>query len=262
MLATNLILRYHHVRTILAYQRRDWRGLPIKENNELLVQIPESICFPYYAEEMKITKDRRIFLREEVAERYLNAKAKVKAHGYDLVVYDGWRSLEVQESLFWLYLKEFTVRKFNQERHFAAAITPTEIKACFELLPMNLQITLRESNRTYASWPSADPLCPSPHVTGGSVDVWLHQEGKPVSLGVPFDWMEKDAGAFYHLHPFRKKVLPLDAIVSKRRSILLSSMINAGFTCYGPEFWHFNHGNQMDSVVTRKMAKYSIVQPV
>ena len=118
-----------------------------------------------------------------------------------------------------------------------------------------------EMNRAYISWPSADPLCPSPHVTGGSVDVWLHKEGKPASLGVPFDWMEKSAGAFYHLHPFRRKVVALEAIEIKRRSILLSSMIKAGFTCYGPEFWHFNHGNQMDSVVTRRTAKYSIIWP-
>jgi len=38
-------------------------------------------------------------------------------------------------------------------------------------------------------------------------------------------------------------------------------MTKAGFSCYGPEIWHFNHGNQMDSLVKGGMAAYSYIEP-
>ena len=73
--------------------------------------------------------------------------------------------------------------------------------------------------------------------------------------------MEVDAGAFYHLKRKRKPFLGNDRAISARREVLLYAMIKAGFTCYGPEIWHFNYGNQMDALVRGGPARYSYIEP-
>lgn len=73
--------------------------------------------------------------------------------------------------------------------------------------------------------------------------------------------MEKDAGAFYHLKIKREPFLVNDKNISRNRNILIYSIVKAGFSCYGPELWHFNFGNQMDTLVSGKIARYSYIEP-
>ena len=98
------------------------------------------------------------------------------------------------------------------------------------------------------SWSSISPKSPSPRATGGAVDVWLYKNEEPVNLGVSFDWMNEESGTFYHLKMKRRKFLN-DKAVCLHRNILIYAMVKAGFSCYGPELWHFNYGNQMHSLV-------------
>lgn len=254
-------LHYERLRTIRAYKYGNWRTLPIRENGEPLVQVPAEYCYPYYVREMRLITDDRVFLRREVLNRYLRAQRTLRAHGFDLVVYDGWRSVELQENLFWFYLREFTAARFNRREEFAALREMSEIRDHFNGLPPDVQTTLREANRMYVSWPSRDPASPSPHATGGSIDVWLYKDGVAANLGVPFDWMEADAGAFYHMKRWRKS-FPGDRRVSFNRDLLLLAMIDAGFSCYPPEIWHFNFGNQMDALVKGGPAVYSYIEPI
>ncbi|MFO0702566.1 MAG: M15 family metallopeptidase [Candidatus Andersenbacteria bacterium] len=260
-LGEQLYLQTIRTTTLLAYRRRDWREVPIVECGEPLVEVPTDMAFPYYHQEMHLTDDPRMFVRQRVLEMLQNARERLQGKRYDLRLYDGWRSIEVQENLFWHYLKQFTASKFHLEANFALAERPDQIHAVFEQLPEATQEALREANRTYVSWPSADPKHPSPHVTGGAVDVWLYQEGHPVNLGVPFDWMEEDAGAFYHLKFRNKRFHGKHTAICRNREALLLAMVRAGFSCYGPEIWHFNAGNQMDALVQGGRAKYSYVQP-
>ena len=261
MIFINTLLQFERFRTLAAYNRRRWQDMPIRETNEPLVEMSPSLCFPYYAHKMHLTADPRIFLREQVAERFTVAARIVAHYGYELRIYDGWRSLAVQEGIFWTYLKQYIVHQCGHHSTFAKAETAQEVKECFESLGPELQKVLREATEVYASWPSADLRCPSPHATGGSVDVWLYQDGHPVDMGVPFDHMEEEAGAFYHLSLPKKSMFPYRSLVSQRRSILLYAMVKAGFVSYAPEFWHFSYGNQMASVLTRKVASYSYIEP-
>jgi len=73
--------------------------------------------------------------------------------------------------------------------------------------------------------------------------------------------MEDDAGAFYHLKLRRKRFHGNDQEISRSRNILLYAMTQAGFSCYGPEIWHFNYGNQMHALVAGGCACYGYFEP-
>lgn len=249
-------------KTMAGYQNKDWRTLPIKECGEPLVLASQELCHPYYSKEMGITSEERIFLRQTTLNMFYVAKEICNSLGYDLKIYDGWRSMQLQENLFWFYMKEFTAKKFNSQNVFLNIHSPTEIKAVFNKnIAAKNQVLMIQANKAYVSLPSSDPKSPSPHSTGGAVDVWLYKDGQSVDLGVPFDWMEKNAGAFYHIG-FRKKKFPKNhKLISKNRNILLYAMSQSGFSCYPPEIWHFNFGNQMDSLISTKTAQYSYTEP-
>lgn len=247
--------------TLRAYRGGDWREILIRENGQPLVEVPEEIVFSFYFHVLKIAKNEKLYLREEVLRKILTVRETLRKQGFDLKVYDGWRSIELQENLFWYYMKLFTVEKFDLKETFDSLSSIEDIKECYESLSPEKRKVIFEANRTYVSWPTSDLSSPSPHLTGGSVDIWLYKEGEAENLGVPFDWMKEDAGAFYHLKFRRKKFPGNDARICRNRNILLASMIKSGFTYYGPEVWHFNFGNQMDALVKGGIACYSYLEP-
>ncbi len=75
--------------TLRAYRTGDWRKIPVKENGQLLAQVPKEISFSFYAGVMKLVAAERIYLREEVLERVLWARSWLQDFGLDLKVYDG-----------------------------------------------------------------------------------------------------------------------------------------------------------------------------
>ncbi len=138
-------LQLTRYRTLNAYRGGDWRRLPIIECGEKLVQVPMQDCHPYYAREMKLSSDERVFLREGTLERFRRAQNKVRVQGYDLKVYDGWRSVQLQENLFWFYLREFTAAKFGMSQHFKLLSTD-QVCDAFNKLPEATRSSLREAN--------------------------------------------------------------------------------------------------------------------
>jgi len=247
--------------TSSAYSINKWNALPIQENEEPLVQVPVDFCLPYYHQAMNLAGgDGRLFVRKTVLEKLLLAEAVLRSYGLDLKLYDGWRPLGLQENLFWYYLKMFTVAKFGLNDKFQDAINPCDVKQIFLALPKDTQDKLKAANCLYVSWPSQNFSAPSPHATGGAVDVWPYgEDNEQIDLGVPFDWMEKEAGAFYHLgegrHAFKD-----DAMVCWHRNLLLFAMTQAGFSCYPEEIWHYNFGNQMHALVSGQKAVYSYIE--
>ena len=85
--------------------------------------------------------------------------------------------------------------------------------------------------------PSSDPKKPSPHSTGGSVDVTiLDESGIPLDMGTKFDDSSIASSTAY----FEK----VDDIITENRRLLYHVMTEQGFTNYSEEWWHFDYGNQ------------------
>lgn len=225
-----------------------------------LVLVPEEFSNPFYFKEMGLAENSRQFLRSVVLDMFFEANARANAMGFSLIVFDGWRSVKLQEDLFWHYMKVYTVPNFSLSASFKHATTPKEISRVFKKLSPKVQEEAREANRMYVSWPSKDPDAPSPHATGGAIDVWLFQENEPCDLGVHFDSMEDKAGVFHHLGSGVKDFKNSKQI-HDNRNILIYCMSSVGFSCYPYEIWHFNYGNQMDALVKRNGAIYSYIEP-
>lgn len=144
-----------------------WKEIPIenpKGRDELLVPVGPFSKFRYistssaYAGEHSNTSPYKgglegstlaIFVREKVAERLMDAQSLLP-RGLHLVVMDAYRTLEVQKALYDVYYD-----------------------ALADLKPTWTPEQLAEESQKYVSIPSSDPQRPSPHNTGGSVDVML-----------------------------------------------------------------------------------------
>jgi len=224
-----ITLQFLRFLTLRAYKHGDWKKVPIKENGQSLVIVPSEIAFPFYHRVMKLANEGNIYLRQKVLEKVLKARSLLNEKGFDLKVYDGWRSVELQENLFWHYMRTFTAIRFNRKEEFNNLVHTENFKEYFNSLSPEVRATMVEANKTYVSWPSKDSFCPSPHATGGSVDVWLFKDGEAADLGVPFDWMEEEAGAFYHLKLRRKRFFVKDEIVCRNRETLLGLSLNSTF---------------------------------
>ncbi|MDP3899975.1 MAG: M15 family metallopeptidase [bacterium] len=245
-----------------AYQQDSWKKVSIKENNDPLTVVQRN-CYPFYYHQ-NLSSDDRILLRTAVLDRFLCASNIAESFGFKLVIYDGWRSVTLQENLFWDYLKKLIATEFNHLLpSFQTAETPEAIKKVFDGLDVSQRSNLKFVNERYVSWPSTDSSCPSPHATGGAVDVWLHTldaSNTPVDMGAPFDSAEELAHAFYHWKKDRKQFVD-DSTVCFHRDVIIYAMTMAGFSCYPYEFWHFNYGNQMDALVKGGVAQYGYIEP-
>ena len=146
--------------------------------------------------------------------------ARLLPAGIELVVLDGWRPLAVQQYLY-------------DTLHGAMQAHYPEDNA--EQLATRL--------RQFVAPPSDSPTAPSPHLTGGSVDVTLcDSEGLFLDMGTEFDEIspQSASAAFEGII----KPSPRESDVIEHRRLLHSVKLQAGFTNLPSEWWHFDYGNQ------------------
>ncbi|HWL25422.1 MAG TPA: M15 family metallopeptidase [Ureibacillus sp.] len=189
------------------------------ENNEPLVKVlAESnrlYIKPIYFEQKVPSSINSIYLREGVYKRLKKALSLLPDE-YSLILYDGFRPLQVQQSLFDIF-KE-SIKKRNPQ------LTDDEV----------LQETLK-----YVALPSIEPTRTSPHITGGAIDLTLGDcNGKALDLGTEFDEMsEKSATRYFEEHPFENEM------ALQNRRVLYNCMSEVGFSNYSEEWWHYDFGN-------------------
>lgn len=197
-----------------------------------------------------------VFVRSGVADRLEKVANRLASKKMMLLVWDAYRSIQTQASLYNWYVNKLV----------AEGQSEAEAK-------VNAQ--------TFVSVPSTDPSRPSPHNTGGAVDLTIIQftpsawaemqrlnqivDGKE---GDDFDEPEAyraemrrlqlireatplDMGTMFDevapataLTYFEKATTTEDKVIRDNRRLLHSVMSRFGFTPYGEEWWHWDYGNQ------------------
>lgn len=215
---------------------RGWQEIPIVASTEKLVKLngSEIAVSPIY--HTRYHADAAIFVRESVMRRLREVQRSLP-DDIELVVLDGYRSLELQQLLFDRYYNEF--RDENPD------LSPEEI--------------MRKTEQ-YVRIPSVSEMAPSPHLTAGAVDVSLrYRDGEWLDFGSTHDSMEERSALSY----FEKSgnvVNDSDAIARDNRRLLYWAMTGAGFGAYDAEWWHFNAPEtQMGAIVAgRKWATFGV----
>lgn len=171
-----------------------------------------------------------IVLREGAAKRLQSVNAQLAAADLELFIFDAWRPQEVQ-----IYFHDTWLPAELQRRN--PALSGDALLAEVE---------------TYWAAPSQGDDAPSPHSTGGAIDLTIRwRSGDPLWMGSLFD----DASAIAHTAHFEGAVT--DAAFSfsaeearANRRLLYWLMRDAGFASNPSEWWHFSYGDQMWAQLT------------
>lgn len=221
---------------------------PMQECGELLVPVPDTLpcvrCLPEYQQRDVAHAISVCYVREGVLRRLLEAARRLSEWQLTLIVWDAWRSVDVQQALFDEY--QATLR----QRH------P-------DLSPEELETRTRE----FVALPSRDPNGVSPHLTGGAIDVTLADiVGSLLPMGTAYDdFSPRAATRFFEPSidaPTSQNALyPDEQPCRNHRRLLYHVMTQAGFTNYEAEWWHFDYGNRLWARQTGLAPIYGAIEP-
>lgn len=199
-----------------------WNTITIKQRDERLISLSglsdRMIIKPMYHLQNVEGAINAVYLRESAAELLIKAADRLP-QGTNFLIYDGWRPLAVQEALY---------RKYEQ--HFR------------QLKPELNEEELARYVSQFVSKPSVSPDKPSPHLTGGSVDLSLiNADGVELDMGTSFDdFTERSETAYYEDGVLSEA----DKVCRDNRRLLHYALTDVGFSNYYKEWWHFDYGNQ------------------
>jgi D-alanyl-D-alanine dipeptidase len=176
---------------------------------------------PYYERIPGSISD--LFVRLSVGEKLLAVNAKLARSGLELYLFDAWRPQAVQ-------------------RHFHDVWFPSWLQ---KRQPHLSEQALVDEVENYWSAPTSGESSPSPHSTGGAVDLTIRFKGsgQPLFMGGLFDDVTEDAwtDAFER----RPVVSMSDEEARNNRRLLYWVMSDAGFANNPTEWWHYSWGDQM-----------------
>jgi D-alanyl-D-alanine dipeptidase len=208
----------------------DWaesRKIEIKECNDKLVPLglaPDKIVVsPQYFIQKIDGALAESYTRETIYHKLIEA-SKYLPCGYRFVIFDTWRPLKVQQSLFDI-LKDELRKKY----------------------PSDSDEEITNKTLVYVALPSWDAKKPSPHNTGGAVDLTIADEdGLLLKMGTEFDDPSIKTKTIYYEEKLAKgaELNPEEIEVLKNRRLLYHIMTGVGFTNYVDEWWHYDFGNQ------------------
>lgn len=205
------------------------------------------------------------FVRKSVADALLVAQSHLPK-GHAFVIWDTYRTLEVQQALFEDYRDKLVAKK-----------------------GMSIE-EANEAAQQFVSIPSTDPSRPSPHNTGASVDLgvvrfepkaWellqelnatiakekdpnnrylaemmrmkLYRDATPLNMGTAFDEMSEAVFTRHYEEKLsRGELKPEENEFLMNRRMLHDAMAKAGFSNYPEEWFHHDLGNQFDAKRTEK----------
>lgn len=178
---------------------------------------------------------RTVAARRSVAALLVRVDAVLAERGSRIKILDAYRSVETQSGL-WSFFSD----RIAREQPLLDATAREAIVRTFVSDPRRFD-------------PGDDTTWPI-HSTGGSVDLVLvdAQTGDTLDHGAGFDEAhERSYTDHYERELAAGAVAPDDARLLNRR-LLVNAMVNAGFTNYAYEFWHFDYGTQLHVLTLRE----------
>ena len=171
----------------------------------------------------------RLLLRKSVGERLAQVNARLAEADLELWLFDAWRPQAVQ-----IYFHD----------HWF----PAELR---RRKPSISEEALRAEVETYWAAPSQGERAPSPHSTGGAVDLTIRwRGGEPLWMGSLFDDASTIAHAA-HLESAQDEAFSFSNDEARaNRRLLYWLMREAGFAANPSEWWHFSYGDQMWAKLT------------
>jgi D-alanyl-D-alanine dipeptidase len=182
------------------------------------------------------------WLRRGVAERLAAIDARVGEAGLELVVFDGWRSRQLQA-------------------HMHDVWVPAALRQRF---PAMSEAEIAERVGLYWAAPTVDPDRPAPHATGAAVDLTLRwrDSRQPLWMGCLFDEASELAAPDHFERDQEAGVAFSHEEARRNRRLLHAVMAEAGFSCHPGEWWHYSFGDQMWARLTgAPTAIYGLAEP-
>ena len=275
-----------------------WKEVPLKEGGEPLVPIGSFVgndfdriftSSIYYGERQDSPYGREslvgslvtTFARKEVAEQLLKVESSLPP-GQHIIVYDSYRPLEVQQSIYDQYFNAL------KQKH-----------------PDWTDEQLSDETQRFVSIPSTNPDRPSPHNTGGSIDVAIYRlpdeiearvseinnrvaeiggdvgnaqevyelemerigliakHAELLDFGTQWDWGGPEAALnYYEVLSAQRELTEKEQVARDNRRLLYNLMVNVGFEPYADEWWHYNSKKSQMGAKTAglPMAEYGAAQ--
>lgn len=171
--------------------------------------------YPYYYKKQIKGSINGCFLREGVVKKLVEVANNLPSNYY-LVIFDGWRSFDTQKALY-----ETTKQQF---------------KPLFEN-----EVELLSHIEKFVAKPSKNQNTPSPHYTGGAVDLTIAYNNVWLNMGTEFDDFTEKASSLYYEN--KENLTKKDLEIRNNRRLLRNSMEHVGFCMNPEEWWHFDYGN-------------------
>ena len=202
-------------------------SIPVIENHEKFYDLKkQKIIFLGPSPEIP-NNQNYTFLRITVYQKLVEASHSLP-HGIHFCLYEGLRSLSLQNQLFEAqYLR---VKKQHP------SWSPQQL--------------FKETTRLVSpviNLDGSDNI--PPHSTGGAFDIYLVDEkGHPLDMGIhPKDWIKDKDGKLSQTHsPWISKK------AKKNRAIMIKALEKVGFINYPTEYWHWSYGDKYWAYVLNK----------
>ncbi len=193
--------------------------IPIHENHDPMVDLAKQKEISYGPPPLVPNNTNYTKIRKTVYDKLKQAQAMLP-DGLKFRLYEGYRSLELQEKIFQERYEK--LKKENPKlSHQQLFIESTKF--------VSPVINLDESKNI------------PPHATGGAIDVYLiDKEGKVVDMGIHLDDTYEDLKGIY----CRTDSQAISEKAKEYRKIMGQVLQAVGFVNYPTEYWHWSYGDR------------------
>lgn len=171
--------------------------------------------YPFYYEQDYDGATAESYLRVGAA-KLLQQAAGLLPDGLFFVVLDGWRSYQVQQSLYDRFKQSLLAQGWHEGEQLDRELAK------------------------FVARPSQDVTRPSPHLTGGAIDLTISGPNGWLEMGTEFDdFTNAAATRYFEELPFYDE---RSLCIRDNRRLLFHLMAEVGFTNYPREWWHYEYG--------------------